>query len=56
MSRNSYVAKTELQLQHPGYLVILRSSSKKIPGMKYKTNYTLPTLHINSIQNGAKFT
>jgi len=34
MSRNSDVAKTELQLQHPGPLVILLSTSKKIPGIK----------------------
>ena len=34
MSRNSDVPKTELQLQHPGYLVILLSTSKKIPGIK----------------------
>jgi len=56
MSRNSDVAKIELQPQHQGYLVILLSSYKKIPGIHYKTNYSLPTLHKDSIQNGAKIT
>jgi hypothetical protein len=56
MSCNSDVAKTELQLLNPGYLVILLSISKKIRGIQYKTNYSLPTLHIDSIQNEAKLT
>jgi hypothetical protein len=56
MNCNSDVTKTELQLLHTGYLVILHKSSKKIPGIQYKINYSLPTLHIDSIQNGAKVT
>jgi len=56
MSRNSDVAKTELQLLHPEYVVILLSTSKKIPEIKYEINYPLPTLHIDSIQSGAKIT
>jgi hypothetical protein len=54
MSRNSDVAKTELQLQHPGYLVILLITFKKIPVIQYKTNYSLSTLHIDSVRNGSK--
>jgi hypothetical protein len=56
MSRNSDVAKIELQLQHQGYLVILLSSYKKIPGIQYKSSYSLPTLHIDSIQSGTELT
>jgi len=56
MSCNSDVAKTDLPLLRPGFVVILLSTSKKIPGIQYKTNYTLPTLHIDSIQSGAKVT
>jgi len=56
MSRNSDVAKTELQLQNPGSLVVMFGSSTKILGIKYEINYSIPTLHIVSIQNGAKVT
>jgi len=34
--------------------MILLSTSKKIPGIKYKTNHPLTTLRIDSIQNGGK--
>ena len=56
MSCNSDVAKTDFPLLRPGFVVILLSISKKIPGIKHKTNYTIPTLYIGSIQNGAKVT
>jgi len=53
MNLNSDVAKTELQLLHPGYLAIFLISSKKIPGIKNKAIYLSPNLDIVSIQIGA---